>query len=220
MTSSEQLNELAVALCKAQGEMANPVFDSMNPDYGSRYASLAAVRDAVVPPLSKHGIAVVQLLRSTDAGIACETILLHSSGQYISAILELPAASKADAQGLGSAGTYARRYGLMALCCIAGDNDDDGNQARDVRPKIGMGARAAIDLPALTIALTDPDRTPGVIQYLDNGIVKLLTESQSLLSLQHEFGKLTPDQRREHYAIFSGVKTRLRSEADKNYKSQ
>jgi hypothetical protein len=54
--------------------------------------------------------------------------LLHKSGQMLQATLPMPAA-KQDAQGLGSAATYARRYQLMAMAGVVGDEDDDGNAA-------------------------------------------------------------------------------------------
>lgn len=128
MTKSEAINELAAALSKAQGEMTNPKFDTSNPFFKSRYASLSTVRDAVVPPLSKNGIAVTQLVQSTPAGVECETVLMHASGQWVSSTLYLPS-GKHDAQGYGSAITYARRYALMAICGVVGDEDDDGNAA-------------------------------------------------------------------------------------------
>lgn len=129
MKSSEQINELAAALAKAQAELRNPAFDSTNPHFKSKFASLAGVRDAITPVLSKHGLSVSQLTTNDDQGRACvETILLHSSGQWIGSTLTVPA-PKADAHGTGSAITYARRYALMAIVNVVGDEDDDGNRA-------------------------------------------------------------------------------------------
>lgn len=135
----EVCNEIAAALAKAQTEMGNPAFDSQNPHFRSKFASLAAVRNAVIPVLAKHGIACVQNITTGDNTILCTTTLLHSSGQAIAfGPLTLPVA-KADAQGFGSAATYARRYALMAVAGVVGDDDDDGNAA--VSPaKNGNGA--------------------------------------------------------------------------------
>jgi hypothetical protein len=125
----ETLNELGKALVAAQMEMQNPAFDSQNPHFRSRFASLAAVRNAVIPTLAKHGIGVLQNLTTTETGVACETILLHSSGQVMRlGPLSMPA-TKPDAQGFGSAATYARRYALMAVAGVVGDDDDDANSA-------------------------------------------------------------------------------------------
>lgn len=123
------INEIAKALAAAQAEMTNPTFDARNPHFSNRFASLAAVRNATVPILAKHGISMNQDLKTTDKGISCTTILTHSSGQYMYFGPLVMPASKPDAQGLGSAATYARRYSLMAVCGVVGDDDDDANSA-------------------------------------------------------------------------------------------
>ena len=128
MKSSEQINEIATALAAAQDELRNPSFDSANPHFKSKFASLATVRDTITPTLSKHGIAVLQLLGWEDGRVTCETVLTHKSGQWISGVFAV-APTKPDAQGTGSAATYARRYALMAIVNVVGDEDDDGNAA-------------------------------------------------------------------------------------------
>lgn len=122
---------VAKALAAAQAEMRNPVFDSQNPHYRNAFASLASVRNAVVPVLAKHGISMTQNLETTGdgKGVACTTTLWHESGQFLSFGPLVMPASKADAQGFGSAATYARRYALMAVCGVVGDDDDDANSA-------------------------------------------------------------------------------------------
>lgn len=130
-TTVQPINDIAKALAQAQMEMPNPAFDS-SVKYGTtnfRFASLASVRNTVVPILAKHGISLQQDILTTERGVACLTILTHSSGQQMRfGPLEMPA-SKGDAQGFGSAATYARRYSMMAVCGVVGDEDDDGNQA-------------------------------------------------------------------------------------------
>ena len=68
---------IAGALAKAQAEMSNPSFDSQNPHFKNRFASLAAVRNAVIPVLSKHGICLTQNIITTETGIECTTTLWH-----------------------------------------------------------------------------------------------------------------------------------------------
>jgi hypothetical protein len=128
MNKSESVKELAGALAKAQAEMKNPAYDAKNPHFKSQYASLAAVREVVLPVLSKYGLAVVQLLGNAEGDITCETILLHESGEWLSGTLAIKP-TKADAHGAGSAATYCRRYSLMAIVGVVGDEDDDGNAA-------------------------------------------------------------------------------------------
>ena len=121
MTTSEQVNEIAAALAKAQGVMKNAALNKVNPHFKSKYADLAGIRDTVIPALTGNGIAVVQTL---DGG-AVMTRLMHSSGQWIESACPIPTGQ--DMQKMGSAITYARRYSLSAICGIAADEDDDAN---------------------------------------------------------------------------------------------
>ena len=128
MNRSELINELSTALAMAQSELRNPAFDSFNPHFKSKFASLAGVRDAITPTLAKHGIAVLQLLGFDDGRVTCETVLTHKSGQWISGTFSMPP-TKSDPQGTASAATYCRRYSLMGIVNVVGDEDDDGNAA-------------------------------------------------------------------------------------------
>ena len=147
-------DQIAAALAKAQADMQNPGFDSTNPHFKNKFASLAAVRNAVVPVFAKHGIAVSQDLASVEGAVSCKTILTHSSGQQmVFGPLVLPV-SKNDAQGFGSAATYARRYHLMAVACVVGDDDDDANAATG-KPATAIKAEAKPVPEDVWIALTD-----------------------------------------------------------------
>jgi hypothetical protein len=126
-------------LAAAQAEMNNAVKDSKNPHFKSTYADLASVRDACMPALTRHGIAVIQPLEISETGeYAVKTIFLHASGERLECAIPL-ILGKRDMQGLGSAMTYARRYGLMALAGIAPE-DDDGNAAAESVERNPMGA--------------------------------------------------------------------------------
>ena len=131
MRTSEQINELAAALAKAQAEMKNATLNKINPHFKSKYADLAMIRDTVTPALAKHGIAVSQGIDTLDSSIVVVTRLLHSSGQWIES--RIPIAYDKP-QAMGSAITYARRYSLSAMCSIAADEDDDANAAQDSKP--------------------------------------------------------------------------------------
>lgn len=122
------MKEIATALVRAQLAFGPALKSSSNPHFKSRYADLAACVEAVIDGLNKNGIALVQQTHDCDDGVIVETLLIHESGETISGgRLHVPA-SKQDAQGYGSALTYARRYSLMATTGIAPE-DDDGNNA-------------------------------------------------------------------------------------------
>lgn len=130
MNRSESVAKVSAALVLACGELENVVAEKVNPHFRSKYASLPAMLDAVRPVLAKHGLAVVQLATSESEApyrIGVETILLHSSGEYLGHTI-LVSPQKADPQGAGSALTYCRRYALAAALGI-GQEDDDGNHA-------------------------------------------------------------------------------------------
>lgn len=127
LTTSDQINEIAAALAKAQSGMDNADKGRVNPAFKSKYADLASVRDAVIGPLTAAGIAVLQAPSTTAEGVVVETRFVHGSGQWLAC--SVGATPRAyDPQSVGSAITYLRRYGLMALAGIAPE-DDDGNAA-------------------------------------------------------------------------------------------
>ena len=133
--TSDDLNELGAALAKAQGAMKGASKDSVNPFFKSKYADLASVWKACGEHLAANGISVVQMPESQGNQVAVTSMLLHSSGQYITNRLKVTAA-KADVQGVGSAITYARRYALAAMVGIYTE-DDDGNSAVQGRQQQG-----------------------------------------------------------------------------------
>ncbi len=61
MTTSPEINELAAALAKAQGEMGGALKDSANPFFKSKYADLSSVWEACRAPLAKYGLSIVQI---------------------------------------------------------------------------------------------------------------------------------------------------------------
>lgn len=129
METSESIGQLALSLAKAQGMMQGAKKDSSNPFFRSKYADLASIWDACREPLAKNELAIIQIPQAD--GI--ETILAHSSGEWIKGFLKI-APAKNDAQSIGSALTYARRYALAAMVGIAPE-DDDGNAASAVNSK-------------------------------------------------------------------------------------
>lgn len=133
MKTSESIKELAAALAKAQGAFDHAKKDVKNEFFKSKYADLASVIDAAKKPLSDNGLSVCQVCETTESGdIRLETILMHSSGEFISGSYPIRPV-KGDPQAYGSAITYARRYAFSAITGIAAD-DDDGNVASQGAP--------------------------------------------------------------------------------------
>ena len=127
MTHSDQINEIAAALVKAQAVIEGASKDKNNPHFNSKYADLSSVWEACRKPLSANGISVVQSPSMVEGKVCVTTMLLHTSGQWFRDELALTP-DKATPQAVGSAITYARRYALAAFAGVAPE-DDDGEAA-------------------------------------------------------------------------------------------
>jgi hypothetical protein len=128
---SDSITALAKALPGAQRAFAKVTRDASNPHFQNKYASLSEIAEATVPALNAAGITVLQGVTTSEDGgsVEVETMLLHDSAQWLRATHTVPI-SKRDAQGVGSALTYARRQALQALLTVAPvGEDDDGEGA-------------------------------------------------------------------------------------------
>jgi hypothetical protein len=128
MNKSTTIAELTKALVKVQAAIGPAAMNSTNPHFRSKYADLNSIWDACRTLLTENGLAVIQTNAPGEVGVVVETTLAHESGEYITSELFLPL-DKNTPQGVGSAITYGRRYGLAAIVGIVADEDDDGNAA-------------------------------------------------------------------------------------------
>ncbi|MGD0497554.1 MAG: ERF family protein [Bryobacteraceae bacterium] len=157
MNRSEQIDALSAALAKAQGEMEAAAKDSENPYFHSNYADLASVWAAIRKPLSANGLAVIQPVAVEGAKVTVTTILVHSSGQWISSDLTMTSKRQLkdgggwetidNPQAIGSTVKYARRYALESMVGVAAEDDDgEGAEGREPgqsdKPPARRGPRA------------------------------------------------------------------------------
>ncbi len=201
MNKSEQINELAAALSKAQGMMKPALKDADNPFYKSKYADLSAGWEACREALAANGLSVAQI--PEDGGV--HTLLMHTSGQWLSGFLPM-IPTKNDPQGIGSAITYGRRYALFGMLGIAPE-DDDGNAASG-KDKEVKRTTAEIPLPrpnASVVQSLPPRQSSGpshasMADYSDT-LAKKLQESVAAVAEQKAMPKppikkpLTPAQK-------------------------
>ena len=129
MILSNELDKISPAVLSAQKELGGVKKGAANPFFKSKYADLTAVIEALKDVLNNNGLSMVQTQR--DGNVM--TTLLHSSGQYISSATPIICAKQNDPQALGSAITYARRYGLQSILCLPAE-DDDGERAMARKP--------------------------------------------------------------------------------------
>jgi len=130
------MKNICSALVRAQRGFAPALKTSTNPHFRSKYVDLAGCIEAVVDALNAAGIALIQRTSEDSTGVTVETVFVHESGEMMECgKLHVPA-SKQDAQGYGSALTYARRYSLMAAAGIAPEDDDGNAASKTPAPKV------------------------------------------------------------------------------------
>lgn len=123
------MENISKALVALQSEMGTVDKSATNPFFKSAYAPLPEVMKTAQPLLAKHKLAVLLPLTNLNGESAIKTIIIHESGEMME-FDPLPLMlSKQDAQGQGSAITYARRYAIMSVLGMVADDDDDGNAA-------------------------------------------------------------------------------------------
>lgn len=163
MQRSEQSDLLFAALAKAQTEIEGAAKDSVNPHFRSKYADLSSVMQACKTPLSRNGLAIMQIPDSEDPDIvAVTTVLGHASGQWISSRIVMRP-TKADPQGVGSALTYCRRYALAAMVGVCPEDDDAEHASRpqDESPALGRLVKAIASGDALAVYMGSKEDEQG-----------------------------------------------------------
>lgn len=124
MRTSEVSGAVCAAYVAAAGEIEPAKKDSTNPHFRTNYADLMAYIAAAREPLKRHKLAVGQEVVAWDNGIAVVTRVTHSSGEWIEFGPTPIPVTKHDAQAVGSAITYGRRYAYAAALGMGADDDD------------------------------------------------------------------------------------------------
>lgn len=153
MRTSETVAAISPALVAALSELKGAPKDSKNPHFRNDYASLESVIETARPVLTKHKLAVFQGPGAiVGNALTVSTRIIHDSGEWIESDLHIPL-GKTDPQGMGSALTYGRRYGLMAMLNMPAV-DDDGEAARVPQPAqvAANGAPPPRKTPDLSVA--------------------------------------------------------------------
>lgn len=133
---SEQVNELASALSKAQVEYAPVDFTQVNPYTGKRYPELNDVIEAIRPAIAKYNLSFTQILLATDDGQRLLlTRLWHNSGQWIGSKTRIVAPSD-DPHEYDSIVQHHKKIDLMALLGVAAANDPSDDDAERAMKRI------------------------------------------------------------------------------------
>lgn len=136
---SANLSELMPELIQAISQLGNLSKDKQG--YGYKYAELSKVLDTCRPILAEHNLVITQLVTVLNDEPTLVTTLFHKSGQFLRSCYPLVKAGVKqanDAQQVGAAITYARRYALTAMLFMAQEDDDAasvGKCEQQMRPK-------------------------------------------------------------------------------------
>jgi hypothetical protein len=215
MTHSTEINELAKALSAFQGEMHTVKMDANNPFFKSKYASLNNLVDASKTVLAKNGLAVSQ---HPDGRYGLTSILLHSSGQWLSSTMSFPEELEVQrgmsfAQFAGSVISYQRRYAYASILGLVSDEDVDGNT-----PNQTQGKQPTQTVPPITPETLKRLNTIGSNFYDNNWDAKRPTLVSSITKGRTESSKeLTED---EANRIIAGLEKKIESlEAEERQKN-
>lgn len=171
---------LSLALVTALAEIGGAAKDKVNPAFKSKYADLSSVIDAIKPVLARHDLGFTQSTEPSEGGVIVETILWHTDGEKQSLGKLFVPANKQDAQGFGSALTYARRYSLMTAFGVPAE-DDDGNAAARSPRADPVGQKMLTDNQRDLIATLAPvagKTVQGICEAYKVGSLKELTAAQ------------------------------------------
>lgn len=169
---------LFAALAKAQGEVENASKNAANPHFKSKYADLAEVLNTVRPVFSENGLSIIQSTEFDGSLVSVTTTIAHKDGGYVSSKASC-VPSKTDAQGVGSATTYLRRYSLASACGVAQEDDDGNSSAHNGKPVARINEKQEVELSDY-IEATNTDRAK-MLAYFK---VKSLSELSSAQAVQ------------------------------------
>jgi hypothetical protein len=176
---------LHMAMAMAFAEIEAATKSANNPHFKSKYADLGSVIEAVKPALIKHSLFFVQLTHEAPGGVCVETVLHHSSGESMSGGRLFVPANKNDAQGYGSALTYARRYSLQTFCGVPAE-DDDGNAASKSAPKadtVRMATEDQIDT-IMTLSIAEGKSIQDIVEAHKVSSLPELTEAKAAATIK------------------------------------
>jgi hypothetical protein len=124
MKTSESIVKIIPALLASQKKIEAVAKTADNPFFHSKYADLNSLMDACKDILNANELVILQPIDND----CVETVLLHTSGEWVASSTRIVAKSDTNPQDQGSAISYARRYGLQSMLFMSAE-DDDGEKA-------------------------------------------------------------------------------------------
>lgn len=185
---SPTMGKLFEALSKAQGEIENASKDKKNPFYKSTYADLASIWDVCKSATSKHGLSVMQTIEGTKAEMFVITWLGHLSGEWMKSKIPLVTDRydkekkllPLDCQSMGSAITYARRFGLASILNICTVEDDDGEKAVNHSNESHDSSKYKVKASSMSLTNTEPVKSLGYDEFTSKHLINRAGSTMNL----------------------------------------
>lgn len=192
---NEPLNKYSNKLLEFQKKVSAISKDSVNPFFKSKYFDVNTVIDTIKPILNELGLVITQGFDHSNGKNLIVTKVMD--GRECLAVSEMIIPEQADVQKLGAAITYCRRYSLVSLLLLQGEEDDDGNTA--VKPKSAPSATktpVAVSSANSGNSMTDKQnkyihvlmKEKGVMHLSEIGIEKI--EKPTMLDAKNIIDKL------------------------------
>ena len=179
MKTSENINEIAKAMSQAQKDMKPASKDGVNPHFKSKYFTFSSVWESIRQPLTNCGLTVWQDVITEEKSVSVITRVIHESGQWVEfGPLSIPL-MKFDAQAIGSATSYAKRYSLCAAVGVVSDDDDDGEKA--VEPMRKIYSQSNGEKPSPPAYAPKPAESPKAVEEKVETISPAQSEELKLL---------------------------------------
>ena len=205
------------ALSKVQKDLKHAKKD----DKGAfgKYADLATVYEVIRKPLVDNGFSYIHSLTTHEDGTHfVDTLLMHEKGGTFKTSLPL-IINKRDMQGLGSAITYAKRYGISMIVGLASEEDDEGKGAGTAKGNVNTSTKArAISNLLIYNSKGEFERCKGI----DQAVTKLdiMMARQIKKYPAEELPEIGKQMRERNKAILERIKNHPEfiDDSGKNYK--
>ena len=180
------MSELAKAMSVVQSKVLSVGKDKTAGGGGGpryTYATLGNVIEHLFPILAENGLCVMQPLDNINGEPALRTIIMHSGGESVDALFPLEKAGMKgvnDAQQIGAAITYMRRYGLCAAFGLITEDDDAACLSKRPASPQRAAAEPQGSLQDRAKAIPTPQQPDGAIPTQVIGVLDKLNTMEQI----------------------------------------
>ena len=133
-TATKEDNNIAMALIAFHQTNPHVLEDKRNPHFRNTYASLESVIKTV-RTASQFGLTFTQEMDFEGDISFVRTVMMHSSGAMRVSRTKIDSKDPNDPQKMGSAISYAKRYGLQSIFGLSSPSEDDDGEVATIRPE-------------------------------------------------------------------------------------